>query len=119
MDARAARAARGRPPGPDPSPAPHAFRGGNVKTADRRRFLAGGLALAGLGSQEAAAAQEPQTPLRVGVVAFRTCFEKYDRMKEVEEEIRILRDGFAREAEDLRKKIETFTDVINGRKEPD
>ena len=90
-----------------------------MKTADRRRFLAGGLALAGLGSQEAAAAQEPQAPLRVGVVAFRTCFEKYDRMKEVEEEIKGLKDEFARDAEKARGKIEPLTDLINGTKEPD
>jgi Skp family chaperone for outer membrane proteins len=97
-----------------------------VRTEERRGFLLGGLALAGVVSGEASAApstrtpvepllgtgQEPGGSLRLGVVSLNRCLEKYDRMKEVEEEIARLKNEFAREAETLKEKIATLTDTL-------
>jgi len=73
---------------------------------DRRSFLAAGFAAAGLG-------QEREGAVRIGAVNVKTCLEKYDRMKEVEGEITALRDRFAREGEELRKKIALLTEQLD------
>ena len=77
--------------------------------SSRRGFLSGGLALAG------AVGQGVPAPLRVGVVNVRRCFEKdrYVRMKEGLEELGALRDTFAREGEELQKKIAALADLMS------
>jgi len=73
---------------------------------DRRSFLAAGVAAAGFG-------QEREGAFLIGTVNVKACIEKYDRMKEVEGEITALRDRFAREGEELRKKIVLLTEQLD------
>lgn len=74
---------------------------------DRRGFLAGGLALTGLGPD-----QERDASLRIGVVNVKKCLEKYDRMGEVEGELQTLRERHARESEEIRKKLALLTEKM-------
>jgi Skp family chaperone for outer membrane proteins len=78
------------------------------------------LALAALaldkGFPIAPAAQEAKPAFRLGVVNLKTCFdkEKYDRIKEVEEELKKLADEYKKQVEDLQKKEDTLKEHLKG-----
>ena len=74
-------------------------------TTDRRSFLAGGLVLAGSG-------QGGDPSVKVGVLNVKACAELYDRTREAETEIAVLRNRFTHEAEELRKRITFLTDKL-------
>jgi Skp family chaperone for outer membrane proteins len=84
-------------------------------TPSRRDFLAGGLAMTG----RAGVAEDQAPPsLKLGSVNLRACYDKtrYARMAEMAEDLTKLRSELHRELEELQKKIQVLTGLMEDAK---